>query len=55
MMDKNSAEHIPCTYCSNDAIPGTEPPVCAEHVEETQVKTASDNAPDTLKKLQDAE
>lgn len=48
-MDKNSAEHIPCTYCSNDSVPGTYPPVCEEH---QHIKQASDDTePSTLKEL----
>ena len=48
-MEKNSAEHIPCTYCSADALPDTYPPVCAEHA---QIKQASDDSePATLKEL----
>jgi hypothetical protein len=49
-MDKNSAEHKPCTYCDNEALPDTYPPVCAEHV---NVKQASDDSePATLKELE---
>jgi len=49
-MDKNSAEHIPCTYCSKDALINTYPPVCEEHL---NTKQASDNSePTTLKELE---
>lgn len=48
-MDKHSSENIPCTYCSNDALPDTYPPVCEEHL---HVKQASDDSePNTLKEL----
>lgn len=48
-MDKNSAEHVPCTYCDKDAIPETYPPVCEEH---KNIKQASDDSePSTLKEL----
>lgn len=30
-MDKQSNLNIPCTYCDKDALPNTDPPVCAEH------------------------
>lgn len=46
-MEKNSSEHIPCTYCSRDALPQTDPPVCEEHL---HTKTASEE-PTTLKEL----
>lgn len=49
-MDKRSSENIPCTYCGNDSIPGTYPPVCEEC---QQVKRASDEEePSTLKELE---
>jgi hypothetical protein len=51
MMDKKSNENIPCTYCDKDAIPGTEPPVCKDHLE--QRKEASEG-PVTLKELDSA-
>jgi hypothetical protein len=46
-MEKRSNEGIPCTYCDADALPGTNPPVCEEHL---HTKTASDE-PKTLKEL----
>ena len=53
-MDKRSNEHIPCAYCDEDALPGTEPPVCERHRDEAQRKKASeDDAPETLKELAD--
>jgi len=49
-MDKNSSENKPCTYCGNDALPDTYPPVCAECQNK---KTASDDSePNTLKELE---
>ena len=33
MMEKKSSENIPCTYCDKDALPGTNPPVCKEHLD----------------------
>lgn len=55
-MDKRSNEHIPCAYCDEDAIPGTEPPVCEKHRDEAQRKKASaEDMPDTLKELADKE
>lgn len=48
-MDKNSAEHIPCTYCEKDSLPDTYPPVCEVHA---KIKQASaDDEPATLKEL----
>lgn len=50
-MEKTSKLNIPCTYCGNDAIPDTDPPVCAEHRE--MVKKASEfHEPETLKQLE---
>lgn len=49
-MDKNSAEHIPCTFCSNDALPDTDPPVC-EECKNTK-RASEDSEPNTLKELQ---
>lgn len=48
-MDKNSAEHIPCTYCEKDALPDTYPPVCEEH--KNIKKASADDEPTTLKEL----
>lgn len=54
MMNKNSAEGKPCTYCGKDALPGTNPPVCSEHL--MQSKEASvqqeEKEPETLKELE---
>ena len=55
MMNKNSAEHIPCTYCGEDAIDGTNPPVCARHMDKTMTKEASEKEADTLKELDNKE
>lgn len=30
MLDKHSNVGIKCTYCDNDALPETDPPVCEE-------------------------
>lgn len=46
-MEKKSNEGIPCTYCSQDALAGTNPPVCEDHL---TTKTASEE-PKTLKEL----
>ena len=51
-MTKNSNEHITCTYCDEEALPNTDPPVCALHKSMAQVKKASDEL-DTLKELYD--
>lgn len=40
-MDKTGKENIPCTYCGNDAVDGTYPPVCEEHL--AMQKTASED------------
>lgn len=53
-MMKNSAENVPCTYCDNDAVPGTEPPVCQEHMELVK-KSAEDTGPETLKEMLNAD
>lgn len=47
-MNKTSSEGVTCTYCCNDAIPDTDPPVCQEHL---LVKQAS-GEPETLKELE---
>ena len=49
-MDKTSSENIPCTYCSNDSIPGTYPPVCAEC--QHKKEASDDTEPATLKELE---
>ena len=56
MMEKNSAEHKPCTFCGNDAVEGTYPPVCAEHMDQCKqasekTEESSDSEPKTLKEL----
>lgn len=48
MMDKKSNEHIVCTYCTKDALPDTDPPVCEDH---QGTKIASGEAT-TLKELE---
>lgn len=51
-MDKNSSQGAVCIYCDKDAVYGTYPPVCADHVNNTQDKKASgDNEPSSLKEL----
>ena len=47
-MEKISSQGIPCTYCSRDAIPNTNPPVCEQHI---FTKQAADG-PQTLKELE---
>lgn len=47
-MNKTSSEGIPCTYCNEDALPDTDPPVCANHLEMS--KKAS-GRPETMKEL----
>lgn len=47
-MKKTSSEGIPCTYCSSPALPGTNPPVCGEHLQLRKQATAE---PSTLKEL----
>lgn len=58
-MDKRSNEHITCSLCDEDAVPGTNPPLCAAHVKEQLDKKASaaapgEKPPETLKELEDA-
>lgn len=48
MMEKNGKEHIPCTYCDKDALDGTNPPVCADHIHTKQASAG----PSTLKELE---
>lgn len=48
-MDKHSSENIPCTYCENDALPDTYPPVCEEH--KNIKKASAADEPSTLKEL----
>ena len=50
-MDKTSSENKVCIYCDAEALPGTEPPVCSEHL---GVKQAS-KEPTTLKDLENRE
>lgn len=56
-MDKKGNEHIPCTLCDEDALPGTNPPMCAKHVKEQLDKKASaaPEKPATLKELDNAQ
>lgn len=48
MMDKNAAEHLLCIYCDKEALPDTDPPVCADHIKLD--KKASE--PATIKELE---
>lgn len=48
MLDKRSSMNIPCIYCEKDALPDTNPPVCAEHVNLVKKGSASS----TLKELE---
>lgn len=56
-MIKKSNERIPCTMCSNDAVPGSSPPLCEEHADNGKglQKLAEDDKPKTLKELSNAE
>ena len=54
MMEKKSSENIPCTYCDKDARPGTNPPVCKEHLDGPLNKEAAEG-PSTLKELEGAD
>lgn len=51
-MIKNSNEHIPCVHCDRDAVPGTDPPVCEEHMKLKKKASAADA--ETLKELLNA-
>ena len=53
-MDKNSAQGKPCTFCGKDALPGTDPAVCEEHLmsQGSQTKEATEKEPTTLKELE---
>lgn len=55
MMEKHSNERIPCTACDNDAVPGTNPPLCKECLQKQLDKKASEepvkDEPKTLKEL----
>lgn len=48
MMTKHSAQDIPCTFCENPAIPGTDPAVCEEHA---KLEKKSSNTKANLKDL----
>ena len=48
MMDKRSNEDIQCTYCDNNALPNTDPPVCEKHKNTKQASAE----PTTLKELE---
>ena len=49
-MEKHSTEHLPCTYCEKDALEGTNPPVCADHLLNQQA--SEEEKPATLKELE---
>lgn len=55
MMEKKSNERIPCTLCDNDAVPGTNPPLCADCLQKQLDKKATaapeKDEPSTLKEL----
>lgn len=55
MMEKKSNERIPCTLCDNDAVWGTNPPLCAECLQKQLDKKATaapaKDEPSTLKEL----
>ena len=49
-MDKRSSEGKPCVKCGELALPGTNPPLCEEHLKTKQA--SSDDEPATLKELE---
>jgi hypothetical protein len=49
-MDKCSAEGKVCTYCGKDALPGTDPAVCQDHL--LTKEATADKEPSTLKELE---
>ena len=49
-MEKNSAEGKVCTYCGKDALPGTDPAVCSDHL--LTKEATVDKKPETLKELE---
>lgn len=51
MMEKNSADHKVCWKCNKDALPGTEPPACQEHLLDKQA-SEEESKPSTLKELE---
>ncbi len=52
-MDKNSAEGKVCTFCNKDALPGTDPAVCEDHLTQTKEASSSEEKPaETLKELE---
>lgn len=53
-MDKKAKEGIPCTYCGEDALPDTCPPVCEGH-KKNLAKQAAAAEPATLKELSQKE
>ena len=50
-MEKNSAEGKVCTFCGKDALPGTDPAVCEEHILQTKEASSEDKPAETLKEL----
>ena len=50
-MDKCSAEGKVCTFCSKDALPGTDPAVCEDHLRQTK-EASEEKKPQTLKELE---
>lgn len=50
-MDKRGTVSIPCTYCEEDAEPGTNPPVCAKHLE-MRKRAGEGDEPTTVKELE---
>lgn len=56
-MNKNSAEGKICTFCEREALPGTDPAVCEEHLLSKNATVAADKEgeseePTTLKELE---
>lgn len=50
-MEKTGIDHIVCVKCSREAVPGTNPPLCIEHIQEME-KQASEE-PGSIRELTD--
>jgi hypothetical protein len=48
MMDKRGTVGRRCAFCTKDALPGTDPPMCAEH---SKLDKKASKAPKTLAEL----
>lgn len=53
-MEKTGIDHIKCVLCSKEAIKGTQPPKCIDHVDENKAlnKNAS-GEPRTIREFAD--